>query len=680
MNENYKQKKYKYKFIKSIVDNEYTELYKYITKYLDHSNNDNIIKKEINNINTIIQLGGSNNLDSKLKDIIIKLYDKDISKDIYLNSTNNMSLEEFNNKIIHSIRKNSNIYENILGGLKENLNMTGGVLTANIDLIIKLIFLLFISVNCVANITSSNNNTMDKTINDIKNGIKNINYLLDIENELALTIIQPNNYDIVSNVNEYSNIINNKVYGLNSEKKTQFEQSCYKIVQTVMIDFRNVMIVNKSQYDMLSAYNPLSKIINYIIDDIYKLKNMIQDKQKYTDNDIIKIIKNEDTNIKELYEIKKILTNAQGQRELTQEELTQALVLYKPQQSQSQSQSPLNAQLLLDEFKNTSSSINVFINEFTKLVPFVSDSTETVHELQEVQKVLQQLVDLPLPLTLQQIELVLEQYIIFSKIIKNLLDIKPSSTTQQLVIYNNNLIESLDKVKQSLQPFLKSPTEYNETLSSQQSWISDTIKVVITLIGLLIQNYMIKKEKEKEKEISSEILDEENLSVGSMQSVNGKKVSFDKSVRASSVASPGVRASSVASPGVRASSVASLGMVASPGVRASSVASPGMGSSLGMGMGSSLGMGMGSSLGMGMGSSVGMGMGSSVGSTYQSTYSQYGIPLLFSVPSLGNNNRKSEFDVVIIDDSTSDSDKKKRKKGLNNIIKKLIEDNRINVL
>ena len=56
-----KEQKYKYKFLKSVINKNYDGLYGYMLKYLEHSNNSYIINS-FNEINNRIQTGGAEEL------------------------------------------------------------------------------------------------------------------------------------------------------------------------------------------------------------------------------------------------------------------------------------------------------------------------------------------------------------------------------------------------------------------------------------------------------------------------------------------------------------------------------------------------------------------------------------------------------------------------------------------
>jgi hypothetical protein len=113
---NYKQNKYKYKFIKSIANENYENLNNYFFKYLSYTNKD--YQEQLGG-------GGSNNLNltkSNLKELLNNMYSSDLIKQIFKEKNYSINFNEFNKKIINSFSDDKIL--NIIGGVwSPNLTM-----------------------------------------------------------------------------------------------------------------------------------------------------------------------------------------------------------------------------------------------------------------------------------------------------------------------------------------------------------------------------------------------------------------------------------------------------------------------------------------------------------------------------------------------------------------------------
>ena len=90
-----KEQKYKYKFLKSVWNNEYDKLYGYFLKYLEHSNNSYLIDS-FNKISNVVQTGGAILDDEQRKKILINL--RNILLEIYDKKVTDILFERLKNK------------------------------------------------------------------------------------------------------------------------------------------------------------------------------------------------------------------------------------------------------------------------------------------------------------------------------------------------------------------------------------------------------------------------------------------------------------------------------------------------------------------------------------------------------------------------------------------------------
>jgi hypothetical protein len=144
-----KQKKYKYKFLKSVALGEYSNIHTYLSKYLSYSTDEQINNK-YKKINKLILKGGSNHmfkninfkqdLENRFKEVLLGMYDSNIIEEIYnelkvggSNSISNgrsnglkLELDDFISKTIYSLYNDPKISLKIKKGIKKELGLVGG--------------------------------------------------------------------------------------------------------------------------------------------------------------------------------------------------------------------------------------------------------------------------------------------------------------------------------------------------------------------------------------------------------------------------------------------------------------------------------------------------------------------------------------------------------------------------
>ena len=382
--------KYKKKFTKSIIKNNYKKTYNYFIKYIEHTNN-KAIKNKLNDVYMEIQQGGSSNnkINSKIANVIGELYDKKMLKYIYSKSKNDLSFQEFNNNFKNNLNKND-LIGIISEGIKNKFNMEGGSFALTLGLVVA-IYLVNATANVIGNYTLFNNINNSVEISKPTNINSNNDYetyqqkIVDI-GELTGSIIQNKGGKIPPTVKFF-----NRIQG----KRNVDGSMNLVLVPTNPTDL--VMNSTNPKDLVMNPTNPTGQVMNStnptdLVMNPTNSTNIIIDLNNELTNDEIKKIST--INVKELFEIYQYIFSSVPKDSplysVVKEMLELVKKLYKITFSTEDKDKELT-ELMTDFYDKFDKLIqipefNKFINKMYKLV-VLSENKEEILSIQNLDKI-----------------------------------------------------------------------------------------------------------------------------------------------------------------------------------------------------------------------------------------------------------------------------------------------------
>ena len=295
-----KEKKYKYKFFKAVLDKDYNKIHVYFQKYLEYCNDSDI--KNIFNKNTEMRGGSFNNDEKKYKYKFFKAtLDKNYKKlPIYAlkyakhtsdQDVKNMFGGDINEVINKAIKLNE--IENNIKEIEKNIKK----IQKNIEEKNESYKLLINNIKEINDITKKFETDIQIELNTtpsiILNGVKK--YLDIIEKKL--TEYQNIPINPISIISSYFNILHQ------SAKNPDTEHNRKKMITMLQIIINNIKIINEILNTEQKNVSDLKTSVNQSIGEIYTIinseLNTIENEKTILNNSTNTELENEKTNLEQ---------------------------------------------------------------------------------------------------------------------------------------------------------------------------------------------------------------------------------------------------------------------------------------------------------------------------------------------------------------------------------------------